>query len=140
MKMNEYVTRAKIEDVAHSSGYAKAQSGSSFGAASSVTFRQRTSIDRMNAKIRDYRHSQIAQARANRQAEISKAANSSLEAIRQRRAEMDLSNANYAQQRHSGVATRDISGVSQSGMAGFYARSAESAPAPSHNFYDIGPK
>ena len=35
MKMNDFVVKASLEDIAHSSGYAKAQSGSNFGATSS---------------------------------------------------------------------------------------------------------
>ena len=38
MKLNDYIVKSSLEEVAHSSGYAKAQSGSRIGVASTQSF------------------------------------------------------------------------------------------------------
>jgi len=63
MKLNDYVVKSSLEEVAHSSGYAKAQSGGSIGAASAQSFSQRQSIDYRNSKVRSYQDSQLGQLR-----------------------------------------------------------------------------
>ena len=47
------------EDIFHSSGYAKAQSGDSFGAASSITFDARKRLNDNREHIQGYDKSQI---------------------------------------------------------------------------------
>ena len=61
--MNDYVVKSSLEEVAHSSGYAKAQSGSRIGVASTQSFSQRQSIDYRNSKVRSYQDSQLGQLR-----------------------------------------------------------------------------
>ncbi|MDO4872344.1 MAG: hypothetical protein Q4A27_02890 [bacterium] len=130
MKMNEYITRANLDEVAHSSGYAKAQSGRRFGAASSRSFSDRLAAENRNSKVRGYRYSKIAQQRI-RHSEVSRLANSALDEIRQRREisakieapDNPLKRENLHQPKKYEA---DFANISQSGMAGF-----SSAPSPS---------
>lgn len=83
MKMNDFVTRTSVKEI-RSSAFLNSQ-GSRFGATSSKSFEQRQAVDRRTAKIRAYRDSKLAQSRFSNQANLSKSANSSLQAIRGRR-------------------------------------------------------
>lgn len=60
MKINSYITRAKLEDVAHTSGYAKTQNGANFGASGGGrTFTQRQSVDYRNSRVKQYSQSML---------------------------------------------------------------------------------
>ncbi|MDO4868186.1 MAG: hypothetical protein Q4A23_00800 [bacterium] len=134
MKMNDFVVKASLEDVAHSSGYAKAQSGSNFGATSSKTFTDRMSIDRRNTKIRAYRESKIAQMRASNVRDISKSAQTSLDKIRSRQKsrniDLESPRADFVdrlskrglQSVRSELPVRSFSEIKQSGLAGRYVK------------------
>ena len=145
MKMNDFVVKANLEDVAHSSGYAKVQNGSNFGATSSKTFTDRMSIDRHNAKIRAYRESRIAQMRASNVRDISKSAQSSLDRIRANRLAQgtELSGQNNqvgiksSQNLDKRSLRHDFSGIKQSGLAGCYAK--VNSPSPQTSSAQIRP-
>ena len=145
MKMNDFVVKANLEDVAHSSGYAKVQNGSNFGATSSKTFTDRMSIDRHNAKIRAYRESRIAQMRASNVRDISKSAQSSLDKIRANRLAQDteLSGQNNqvgiksSQNLDKRSLKHDFSGIKQSGLAGCYTK--VNSPSPQTSSAQIRP-
>ncbi|MFZ2275427.1 MAG: hypothetical protein WAV68_00455 [Candidatus Nanogingivalis sp.] len=158
MKMNEFVTRTSIEEI-RSGTFSSAQGGR-FGAASSVSFEKRRSIDRQNSKIRAYRDSKLVQSRAARQGEISASANSSLQAIRERRlARENSSNESSGRNRQTSSVSgsqierstsirmkqktavkRDFSSVSQSGMTGFHSAGGVSSGQVSGGFHQIQPK
>lgn len=148
MKMNEFVTRANIEDVVHSSGYARAQNGENFGTTSSQTFSQRVSIDRRRTKIKAYEHSKVANRNFSQRAGVSEMANSSLEKIRESRVErQNFSGRTEKPQFRSGVmnsrpdfrAKRDFSQIRQSGAMGTPSVAGISRPA-SASFYQIRPQ
>ncbi len=147
MKINEFVTRANIEDVAHSSGYARAQNGKSFGATSSQTFSQRVSIDRRRTKIKAYEHSKVANRNFSQRAGISEMANSSLEKIRESRVERQNFLSGEKPQFRSGAmnsrpdfrAKRDFSQIRQSGAMGAPSTASVSRPT-SASFHQIRPQ
>lgn len=133
MKLNDYVVKSSLEEVAHSSGYAKAQSGGKIGAASSQSFAQRQAIDYGNSKVRSYRDSQLGQLRMAQKTKM-ESSRSALDQIRAKREERAL---NYLQQNlnrqkntlSNGQIDRStkmrmtksgFSEVQQTGMAGFY--------------------
>lgn len=146
MKLNDYVVKADIGEIAHSSGYAQAQNNAHLGAASSrSTFSQRQSIDYRNSVVKSYADSQLAHSRISREA-VSSNSMSSLEQIRARRAEGNVSqlssNRNkfttvadkntLVRMRNSGISSgsrnisRDYNNISQSGLAGNYGPSSVS--------------
>lgn len=149
MKLNDYVVKnSKLSDIAHSSGYAKAQSGGRLGATSSQTFSQRQSIDYRKSVIKSYGDSNIARARVS-QRDVSKNSLSALDQIRQKRAEREQNfgisknemNMRLANKPVNGVnsprkSVRNFGEVSQSGLAGFNAgsSSASSSSAVSQSF------
>lgn len=66
IKKNPFVKmliRDQKSDIFHTSAYAKAQSGSSFGAASSESFAARQKIDQNRQNIRKYNDSRVAAQR-----------------------------------------------------------------------------
>lgn len=158
MKMNEFVTRTSIEEI-RSGTFSSAQGGR-FGAASSVSFEKRQSIDRQKSKIRAYRDSKLAQSRVARQGEMSASANSSLQAIRERRLGRENSSNEFSGQnrqtssvsdsqikrstlirmKRKTAVKRDFSSVSQSGMAGFHSAGGVSSGRVSGGFHQIQPK
>ena len=149
MKLNDYVVKnSKLSDVAHSSGYAKVQSGERLGATSSQTFSQRQSIDYRKSVIKSYGDSNIARTRVS-QRDVSKNSLSALDQIRQKRAEreqnfgvsknemnMRLANKPVNGASSSRKSVRNFGEVSQSGVAGFHAgsSSASSSSAVSQSF------
>lgn len=141
--MNEFVTRTSLEEAAHSSGYAKAQSGSNFGSASSVSFEKR--VNNNNSVIRKYQDSRLAQIRYAKYREVSKSANSSLEAIRARRAEIlkdagvQSPNRLGSQRNRNSYTRRDLSQVNQSGIARMHSNPV-STNNSSSRFFSIQPK
>ena len=145
MKMNDFVVKTSLEDVAHSSGYARVQSGSNFGATSSKTFTDRMALDRRNAKIRAYRESRIAQMRASNFRDVSKSAQSSLDKIRANRLAQDteLSGQNNqvgiksSQNLDKRSLKHDFSGIKQSGLAGCYTK--VNSPSPQTSSAQIRP-
>ena len=150
MRMNDFVTRARIEDVAHSSGYAKAQSGKNFGAASSQTFSQRMSVDRQKARIKAYEHSKVARQNFSSRGRVNEISNSSLEKIRETRAlrqnflrdsDQDLRRrAGSEISRPSFQSKRDFSQIRQSGIAGFSSSEATVSSPNSAGFHQIRPQ
>lgn len=62
----KYVMKDKKEDVFHSSGYAKVQNGSNFGAASSESYQVRVNINQHRQKVQGYRDSEIMTGTRNR--------------------------------------------------------------------------
>ena len=131
MKLNDYVVKSSLEEVAHSSGYAKAQSGSRIGVASTQSFSQRQSIDYRNLKVRSYQDSQLGQLRMAQKIKMENSI-SSLDRIRAKREEnMGYFHSNSNRQKNAlsnnqiDRATKmqmgeKFNGVSQSGMAGFH--------------------
>ena len=131
MKLNDYVVKSSLEEVAHSSGYAKAQSGSRIGVASTQSFSQRQSIDYRNSKVRSYQDSQLGQLRMAQKIKMENSI-SSLDRIRAKREEnMGYFHSNSNRQKNAlsnnqiDRATKmqmgeKFNGVSQSGMAGFH--------------------
>ena len=59
VKLIQRIAKTQTEDVLHSSAYAGAQNGESFGAASAESFRQRQSIEEQRKFVRGYRNSRI---------------------------------------------------------------------------------
>ena len=131
MKLNDYVVKSSLEEVAHSSGYAKAQSGSRIGVASTQSFSQRQSIDYRNSKVRSYQDSQLGQLRMAQKIKMENSI-SSLDRIRAKREEnMGYFHSNSNRQKNA-LSSNQIdratkiqmgekfNGVSQSGMAGFH--------------------
>ena len=62
----KYLVKDKKEDIFHSSGYAKAQSGASLGAASSESFQVRVNINQNRQRVRGYNDSRIMTETRNR--------------------------------------------------------------------------
>lgn len=131
MKLNDYVVKSSLEEVAHSSGYAKAQSGSRIGVASTQSFSQRQSIDYRNSKVRSYQDSQLGQLRMAQKIKMEDSI-SSLDRIRAKREEnMGRFQSNSNRQKNALSNNRidretkirmgeKYNNVSQSGMAGFH--------------------
>lgn len=62
--VSDYVTRHEDRaDFKHSSGYAKAQSGDNFGAASLASFEARKALDAQRKFVRKYKESKIGTGR-----------------------------------------------------------------------------
>lgn len=61
----KYVMKEKKENIFHSSGYGKAQSGSTIGTASSESFAKRMEIDKNRQNIKKYSDSMVAEQRFN---------------------------------------------------------------------------
>ena len=55
----KYLIKDKKEDIFHSSGYAKAQSGSSIGAASSESYQVRVNLSQRRRTVQGYNRSEI---------------------------------------------------------------------------------
>ncbi|MDO4902438.1 MAG: hypothetical protein Q4A21_02685 [bacterium] len=160
MKMNSYITRAKLEDVAHTSGYAKTQNGASFGASGGGrTFAQRQSVDYRNSRVGQYSQSILGRNDMTRRGAVLQSVESTRKRIldnRQIREENSESNRRIAGSREDGVGTgnrrssslkpwqvenstrvamrrsekKDFSGVTQSGMAGFHVGGNGASSAP----------
>jgi len=62
----KYVMKDKKEDVFHSSAYAKAQNGASFGAASTESYKVRVNINQNRTMVGDYSKSKIGARTVNR--------------------------------------------------------------------------
>ena len=163
MKMNDFVTKTNLNEVMHSSGYAKAQSGSNFGSADSRnSFSQRQKIDYSQSIVKSYSDSQLGRLDSNRRAART-GANSTLTKIRERRQQLEetqgmnrqknmalkdsdidsstkrrmgtYSSNNDSSSRNSG---RDFNSISQSGIARGSSFQSSSAPS-SNNFYNFRP-
>ena len=129
--MNDYVVKSSLEEVAHSSGYAKAQSGSRIGVASTQSFSQRQSIDYRNSKVRSYQDSQLGQLRMAQKIKMENSI-SSLDRIRAKEKKIwdiftliQIGKKNALSNNQIDRATKmqmgeKFNGVSQSGMAGFH--------------------
>ena len=163
MKMNDFVTKTNLNEVMHSSGYAKAQSGSNFGSADSRnSFSQRQKIDYSQSIVKSYSDSQLGRLDSNRRAART-GANSTLAKIRERRQQLEetqgmnrqknmalkdsdidssikrrmgtYSRDNDSSSRNS---SRDFNSISQSGIA--RSSSFQSSSTPSgNNFYNFRP-
>ena len=57
--IKKYIIKDNKEDVFHTSAYSKAQSGSSMGSSSSMSFNDRLAIDRNRQKVQGYQNSSI---------------------------------------------------------------------------------
>ena len=147
MKLNDYVVKSSLEEVAHSSGYAKAQSGGKIGAASSQSFAQRQAIDYGNSKVRSYRDSQLGQLRTAQKTKME----SSRSALDQIRAKREERASNYFQQnlnRQKNTLSNDqidrstkirmtksgLGEVQQTGIAGFYSSQTSSSQNVAQSF------
>ena len=133
MKLNDYVVKSSLEEVSHSSGYAKAQSGGRIGAASSQSFAQRQAIDYRNSKVRSYRDSQLGQLRMAQKTKM-ESSRSALDQIRAKREERasnyfrqnlnrqknTLSNGQIDQSTKIRMIKSGFGEVQQTGMVGFY--------------------
>ena len=152
MKLNDYVVKSNLEEVAHSSGYAKAQSGGSIGAASAQSFSQRQSIDYRNSKVRSYQDSQLGQLRMAQKTKMEDSI-SSLDRIRAKREEnMERFQSNSNRQKNALSNNRidretkirmgeKYNNVSQSGMAGFHSSVGSQAQGVVRSFQpSIRPK
>ena len=140
MKLNDYVVKSSLEEVAHSSGYAKSQSGGRIGAASSQSFAQRQAIDYRNSKVRSYRDSQLGQLRMSQRTKI-ESSRSALDQIRAKREERasnylqqnlnrqknTLSNGQIDRSTKMRMTKSGFSEVQQTGMAGFYGSQVSSS-------------
>ena len=61
IKLIKHFDKTSTSDVAHSSGYANAQSGSNFGAASTETFTQRRAVEENRQVVQGYNQAMVAQ-------------------------------------------------------------------------------
>ncbi|CRH93334.1 Uncharacterised protein [Chlamydia trachomatis] len=163
MKMNDFVTKTNLNEVMHSSGYAKAQSGSNFGSADSRnSFSQRQKIDYSQSIVKSYSDSQLGRLDSNRRAART-GANSTLTKIRERRQQLEEtqgmnrqknmalkdSDIDSSTKRRMGTyssnndsssrnSSRDFNSISQSGIA--RGSSFQSSSTPSgNNFYNFRP-
>lgn len=162
MKLNDYVVKSNLEEVAHSSGYAKAQSGRRFGAASTQSFSQRQAVDYRKSRIRSYGDSKLGQLRMAQKTKM-ESSMTALDQIRQKRIERENNDYMFNSNRQKNTVTGDqidratrmrmeargmdsenrFDNVSQSGMAGFYGSSgiSQSTQNIAKNFQpEIKPK
>lgn len=63
----KYLVKDKKEDIFHSSGYAKAQSGAAMRAASSESYKVRVNINQNRQKVRGYGDSRIMKETRNQE-------------------------------------------------------------------------
>lgn len=62
----KYLIKDKKEDIFHTSGYAKAQSGANMGAASTESYQVRVNVNQNRKRIKSYNDSRlVARARMN---------------------------------------------------------------------------
>ena len=106
MKLNDYVVKSNLEEVAHSSGYAKAQSGRRFGAASTQSFSQRQAVDYRKSRIRSYGDSKLGQLRMAQKTKM-ESSMTALDQIRQKRIERENNDYMFNSNRQKNTVTGD---------------------------------